>query len=320
MAKFDINTTGKEVVKAFAAEVEGKTFLITGPSKGGLGAEAAITLASANPAKILLAGRSESKITPVIDEIKKINPSVEVIFVSIDLADNSSVRKAADKINATVDKIDVLITSGGVMGVRTYTTSVDGVESHFAANHLGHFLLTNLILDKIIAAKGRIVNVSSGAYALAEVNTEDPNFDDGKTYNGWIAYARTKTAAISLAFALAERLHGKGVAAFAADPGMVFESQLQSNSGVDQEYFKEGHALAVERNGGKELPPPSIVSLQQGIASYLLASLDPSLREQAPAYIKEGAVSEVFPYASDKDVATGLWNLSEKLVGQKFAT
>lgn len=97
--------------------------------------------------------------------------------MSIDLADNSSVRKAADKINATVDKIDVLITSGGVMGVREYKTSVDGVESHFAANHLGHFLLTNLILDKIIAAKGTIVNVSSMAYALAEVNTEDPNFD-----------------------------------------------------------------------------------------------------------------------------------------------
>lgn len=98
----------------------------------------------------------------------------------LDLADNSSVRKAADKINNVVDKIDVLITCGGVMGIRQYTPSVDGVETHFATNHLGHFLLINLMLDKVIAARGTVVTVSSMAYILAEVNTEDPNFEVSK--------------------------------------------------------------------------------------------------------------------------------------------
>ena len=152
--------------------------LITGTSKSGIGAETAMILASANPKHIILASRSESKVTPVIEEIKKISPTVDVVFIEIDLLDNSSVRKAAEKVKAVTNTIHGLINNAGVMAVRTYETSKDGIESQFAANHVGHFLLTNLLIDEILAAgkEGTVVNVASLGYQLAEANLEDPNF------------------------------------------------------------------------------------------------------------------------------------------------
>ena len=158
-----------------------RAVLITGTSKGGIGAETAITLARAKPKQIILAARTEAKVIPVIEEIKKIDSSVEAIFVQIDLLDNSSVRKAAQKIQTLSDKIHGLINNAGVMAVRTYVTSKDGIESQFAANHVGHFLLTNLLIQQVIAAGegATIVNVASLGYQLAELNIEDPNFQVG---------------------------------------------------------------------------------------------------------------------------------------------
>jgi NAD(P)-dependent dehydrogenase (short-subunit alcohol dehydrogenase family) len=151
--------------------------VITGPSEASLGAEAAVTIAAAKPKHIVLAGRTRSKIDPVIESIKAVDSSIEVSFVTLDLLDNASVRKAAANIKTIIPHINILINSAGVMARKDYETSVDGVEKQFAANHLGHFLLTNLLLDKIVAVKGTIVNVTSMAYFIAEANTEDPNFE-----------------------------------------------------------------------------------------------------------------------------------------------
>ena len=198
MVKFDVESTGKDVLKTFEGEAKGKTCMfsarllvngvfrinllnhtvvLTGPSKGSLGAEFAITIAAGNPKQIVLAGRNKSKITPVIAEIQHINPLVEVTFVALDLGDNSSVRKAAERIKNSVSKIDGLLNSAGIMAVRNYKTSADGLESHFVTNCLGHFLLTNLLMEKLIAAHGTVINVTSTAYIIAEANTDDPNFE-----------------------------------------------------------------------------------------------------------------------------------------------
>lgn len=153
--------------------------VITGPSENGIGAESAITLASANPRTIILVGRTESNVTSVIEAIRNVNPSIEVFFVEIDLLDNKSVRQAAEKIKSIKDKIHVLINNAGVMAVRSYVTSADGVESKFAANYLGHFFLTNLLAKEILAAAGegaRIVQVGSLGYQLGETNLDDINF------------------------------------------------------------------------------------------------------------------------------------------------
>lgn len=124
-------------------------------------------------------GRTESKVASVIEAIKKVNSSIEVTFVEIDLLNNKSVRQAAEKIKALTNKIHVLINNAGVMAVRNYATSADGVESQFAANYLGHFLLTNLLIKEILAAASegaRIVQVGSLGYQLGETNLEDINF------------------------------------------------------------------------------------------------------------------------------------------------
>lgn len=155
--------------------------IVTGPSKDGIGAEIAKTLASANPSQLLLAGRNEAKIAPVIEEISAANPKVKVTYIQCDLTDNTSVRRAAAQVDSLVDRVDILVNNAGIMAVRGFHKSADGVESQFAAGHLGHFLLTNLIIDKLVAAQGTVINMTSSAYALDAADTQDPNFNVGES-------------------------------------------------------------------------------------------------------------------------------------------
>jgi NAD(P)-dependent dehydrogenase (short-subunit alcohol dehydrogenase family) len=104
------------------------------------------------------------------------NPKIDVMIVTLDLSDNTSVQQAAKTINSSIDHLDVLVNNAGVMAIKDYIKSADGFEMHFASNYLGHFLLTNLLMGKIIAAKGVIINVSSTAHIMGEVNFEDPSF------------------------------------------------------------------------------------------------------------------------------------------------
>ena len=263
MTSFNADTNASDVINKLASEVTGKTcisdlpnshsplltttrlVLITGTSKSGIGAETAITLASAKPKRLILASRTEAKVTPVIEEIKKTSPDVDVIFIEIDLLDNSSVRKAAEKVKAVTNKIHGLVNNAGVMAVRTFEVSKDGIESQFAANYTGHYLLTNLLMNEILAAgkEATIVNVSSLGYQLGEVNLKDPNFEvglitlttglpatrdtnadenmwqDGKNYNPWHAYGQSKTANILFSFYLGKKLQKQGIAVFAVHPG-----------------------------------------------------------------------------------------------------
>lgn len=108
------------------------------------------------------------------------NPKIDVVWIPLNLLDNESVRAAADAIKRLATKIHVVINNAGVMAVRNYTTSKQGVEGQFAANYLGHFLLTNLLMDRILAAREdgvTVVNVGSLGYELGEVNFDDINFE-----------------------------------------------------------------------------------------------------------------------------------------------
>ncbi|KIN00647.1 hypothetical protein OIDMADRAFT_29732 [Oidiodendron maius Zn] len=296
MVTFGADTTGADVVEALKDFVDGKTctcptlVVITGASEGGYGSETAISLANANPKNIILLARTESKVIPVIEEITNRNPAISVYFVGIDFLDNGSVREAAENIRAITDKIDVLINNAGIMAVRNYGLSKDGIESQFAANYVGHFLLTNLLIKEILAAGNRasIVNVSSLGYQLGEVNLDDPNFKEGKTYNPWHAYGQSKTANILFTYGLAKRLEGKGLAVFALQPG------------------------------GKPLPPQETVTLQQGAGRILVPALDQSLQGTSPCFLDENRVVGVRGYATDTENVEKLWSLSEKLVRQTF--
>ncbi|APA09693.1 hypothetical protein sscle_05g044630 [Sclerotinia sclerotiorum 1980 UF-70] len=318
------STYAVDMVKRFSEYANGKTFLITGPSEEGLGAEIALSIASSSkPSMIILAGRDKTRIMSVIFLIRKMNPEIDVAWIPLNLLDNESVRAAADAIKRLkIDKIHFIINNAGVMVVRDYTTSKQGIESQFAVNYLGHFLLTNLLIDRILAAREEgaiIVNVGSLGYELGEVNLDDINFEEGKTYNAWKAFGQSKTAVLLWNTALAKRLANKGVPTLVVHPGTTLETRLLENSRVDQELLAKAYHLASERNDGKPLPPQNMVTRQEAAGAVILAALDPGFRESSPAFIVNNKLyTKTRSYAISEEFAEKLWNLSEELVGERF--
>jgi NAD(P)-dependent dehydrogenase (short-subunit alcohol dehydrogenase family) len=199
--------------------------LITGPSKDSIGAETAVTLAHGSPASYLLLGRALNRIQPVIEEIKKIDPSIIVKFYQVDLESLASVRSVAQTIldDSSISKIDVMVNNAGIMA-SPYEKTKDGLEMQFGVNHISHFLLTNLLMPKILAAGpgARIVNISSYGNIMSDIRYDDPGFHDGETYNPWLAYGQSKTANILMAVSLNEKLGKKGVRAYALNPGSQY--------------------------------------------------------------------------------------------------
>ena len=160
--------------------------VITGPSPESLGATIATTLCmKCTPALLILVGRSGPRIQTVIKSITTVNSAAKAIFVPCDLASLSSVREAADKINALTSKIHVVINSAGIMVPPTFTKSVDGIEMQFATNHVGPFLLTELLMSRLIAAgkkeRARVVNLTSTGHLASDICYEDVNFEVSET-------------------------------------------------------------------------------------------------------------------------------------------
>lgn len=246
--------------------------VITGASYGGLGAHTAICLAAAKPAEIFLLGRSEDKVSSVIKAIENISPSTIARSIKVDLASCKSVRDAAVEINSSVVKIDALINNAGIMGAK-FSLTPEKVESHLGTNHIGHFLLTNLLIPKLEAAgKGaRIVNVSSQMYQFSEVRFDDYNFSDGATYNAWEAYGQSKTANILFSVALAERLAKRGIKSFSLHPGNIQTTNL--SAGVDPAAWSTVGPMFES----KKVDIPKEKTMDEGCATSLAAALDPTL-------------------------------------------
>lgn len=183
MSSFTSTTTGEDVCETFPSQIRGKTFLVTGTSANGLGAKFTTILAKYSPAQIILVSRSKSKVEPVVDEIRAADSNISAKFVPCDLSDQDSVRSAAETILADADikKIDVVLNNAGVMAL-PYQVDKQGNEMQFSANHLGHFLLTNLIMPKILAAGAgaRILNLTSLGHRIGPFRFNDPKFSDGK--------------------------------------------------------------------------------------------------------------------------------------------
>lgn len=175
---FTKDTTVAEVVTAYAPLIQGKTILTTGVTLGGLGGLFVETVAAANPKLLILAGRSASKLQETAAAISSKHPNVATRTLAIDLGSLKSVRKAAAEVVSwdDVPKIDVLMNNAAVMAV-DFALTEDGFESQFAIGHIGHFLFTNLIMDKVLASEEpRIINVSSNGHRLSGIRWGDPNF------------------------------------------------------------------------------------------------------------------------------------------------
>lgn len=171
--------TGPELVAEYGPIIKGKTILTTGVSPNSLGATYVESIAAGQPKLIILTGRSLDKVNQTAELITKAHPEVQTKVLELDLTSFASVRKAAAEVNSwdDVPVIDVLVNNAGIMAV-PYELCVDGFEKHLTANHLSHFLFTNLILNKVLAAKdGRVVNISSGAHYISGIRHADLNYD-----------------------------------------------------------------------------------------------------------------------------------------------
>lgn len=175
---FNFNTTAEQVASHHSSQITGKTILITGVSPGGLGLQTAKALALHSPGLLILAGRNSSTLSIAQSEVTSVAPNVPVKLLALDLSSISKVRSAAAEFNSwtSIPKLDILINNAGIMGTPEYKESEDGIESQFATNHLGPWLFTNLVMGKVVEAKGRVVFVSSIGHMYGGVRFEDWNF------------------------------------------------------------------------------------------------------------------------------------------------
>lgn len=196
----------------------GRTAVVTGGNTG-LGSRTAAALAERG-ARVVLAVRDTDKGARAAEGIIARNPGADVRVQRLDLASLASVRTAAEELRAAHERIDLLVNNAGVMWTPRSTTA-DGFELQFGTNHLGHFALTGLLLDRLLAAPGsRVVTVSSEAHRFgASIDFGNLDFERGYTRNA--AYARSKLANLLFAYELQRRLAegGHGTVSVAAHPG-----------------------------------------------------------------------------------------------------
>ncbi|KAL6157807.1 hypothetical protein ACJQWK_07849 [Exserohilum turcicum] len=285
-------TGGLEVAKAFADKIRGKNVLITGVSPESIGSAIALAIASQAPALLILASRTESKLEEVRKTIQDAYPEVVTKIVILDLMSQDSVRTAATSISQLTDRLDLMINNAALM-TQNRETSKEGIEGQFAICHIGHFLLTNLLLPQLLKSAAsstlgatRVVNLTSLGHRLSPVRFSDYNLEKsndevpeeerhpplpsifaqavGSTkYNGMIAYGQAKTANILFSVGINEKLGSKGVRSYAVHPGSIWTG-LGRN--LDQKAIDAiGKTSAFWKNH------------DQGAATVLVAALDPAL-------------------------------------------
>lgn len=338
--QWGFNTTAQTVAAAFPDAIANRNILITGVNRSGLGYATAAAFASQSPSTIIITGRSQAKLDESLASLRSAYPSVNFKPLVVDLSSQTSVRAAAASVLSWPDlpTLDILINSAGVMNIPTHTLSADGIEMHFATNHIGHFLLTNLLMPKILAsAAPRIVNVSSVASFVSPVRFSDllwntphaaipeqerPNVGmlaaaklpvtDDTTYIPFGAYGVSKTANILFSVGLNKKVGRKGVRSFALHPGEVMTELQRSTDPVWLAKVKEARQKA-----GLE----GYKSVKEGAATIVVAAVDPGLGgEKEGVFLDDCQVSaKVPPYAVDEKEAERLWEVSEGLVGEKFA-
>jgi NAD(P)-dependent dehydrogenase (short-subunit alcohol dehydrogenase family) len=196
--------------------LKGKRIFVTGVSAG-LGVETARSLA-AHGGEVVGAARDLNKAKAATEQVRKDAAANGGSFelVELDLANLKSVRACADRLLAKGEPLDVVIANAGVMAT-PFGRTVDGFETQFGTNHLGHFVMVNRIAA-LIRTGGRLINVSSAGHRYANVDLDDPNFER-TPYDPMVAYGRSKTANILFAVAFDKRHRDRGVRAAALHPG-----------------------------------------------------------------------------------------------------
>jgi NAD(P)-dependent dehydrogenase (short-subunit alcohol dehydrogenase family) len=295
----------------------GKVAVVTGANSG-LGYYTALELARKG-AEVVLACRSREKTEPALNDIRKAVPDAKLEFMPLDLADLASVRGFAQAFAAKHPKLDLLVNNAGVMALPLRRTQ-DGFEMQIGTNHLGHFALTCLLLERLRAAPGaRVVNVASLAHNWAPgLDLDDLNYERSR-YHKWIAYGRSKLANLLFTFELQRRLGraGVNVMAVAAHPGysatnLGFAGPAMEKSLLGKLAMDIGNNLfaqPADRGALPQLYAATMPDVQGG--DYI----GPDGWRQLKGYPKKVGCRKL---ARDPELAGKLWVLSQQLTGVKY--
>jgi retinol dehydrogenase 12 len=277
--------------------MEGRICIITGGTSG-IGKVAAREIA-AKGATVVLVGRDEGKGVRTVAEIRGRTGNDWVSFQRADLSRQAEIRRLARNLVEAHPRIDVLVNNAGALFMQR-RLSADGIEMTFALNHLGYFLLTNLLLERLLAAEAaRIVNVASRAHEGATIDFDDLQGERG--YTGWRAYQRSKLANILFTAELARRLAGTRVTANALHPGFV-ATRFGMNNGL---LFRIGMRLAFTTAIGEE----------EGARTTVHLATSPEVDGVTGRYFVQCREAEPSAAARDMQAARRLWEISERMYG-----
>jgi NAD(P)-dependent dehydrogenase (short-subunit alcohol dehydrogenase family) len=274
--------------------MHGRICLVTGANSG-IGKAAAAALARMG-AHLLMVCRDRGRGEQAQAEIAGESPDAEVELFVADLGSQQSVRDLSDDLHRRFDHLNVLVNNAGAY-LNTRLVSLDGLEETFAVNHLGAFLLTNLLLDLLGAgAPSRIVNVSSGAHLRAHINFDD--LQSERRYNAWKAYGQSKLANVLFTYELARRLEGTGVTVNAVHPGVV-----RTNFGSSGGFVRFGTRIA----------GPFLLTPEKGADTVVWLASSPEVDGVSGKYFLRRKPSRTSAEARDRTVQDRLWQVSADL-------
>jgi NAD(P)-dependent dehydrogenase (short-subunit alcohol dehydrogenase family) len=307
-------------------DLHGKRILVTGVSAG-IGVETARALA-AHGAQVVGAARGLEKAEAATAQVRTDAAANGGSFdlVALDLASLKSVRACADELLARGEAFDVVIANAGVMAT-PFGHTVDGFETQFGTNHLGHFVLVNRIAP-LIRAGGRLITLASSGHRFSNVDLNDPNFQR-TAYDPFVAYGRSKTANILFAVAFDQRHRGRDVRAAAVHPGGI---RTELGRHVDSAQIEKMIEQMNQQLAAEGKAPFQWKTIPQGAATSVWASFVAPADAVGGRYCENCHVGTIVPedavispisegvraYALDPHNAGALWKKSEELVGESF--
>jgi NAD(P)-dependent dehydrogenase (short-subunit alcohol dehydrogenase family) len=283
--------------------LKGKTVVITGANTG-IGKETALDLATRG-ARVIMACRNLIKAEAALKEVVEKSRNKDVVVKHLDLASLKSVRDFAEDINNSEPRLDVLINNAGVAYLAELTKTQDGFEMTMGVNHLGHFLLTNLLLELLKkSAPSRIVIVASSAHRFVGKELDLENLNSELSYSRFYPYFNSKLANILFNKELARHLKGSGVTVNSLHPGVIIgEAELLR------------HFPSFLQTTVSFLTNPFGKTAKQGAQTSIYLAMSEDVEGVSGSYFKDCAVTEPSAPAQDDVMAKKLWDVSQELVG-----
>lgn len=274
--------------------LDGKTVLITGGNSG-IGKETAVALATRG-ARVIIACRDVEKAEKALREIKSRSHSINVLHMELDLANLRSVREFCKKFLQSEKRLDILINNAGMPSVLDWTD--DGFSMCFGVNHLGHFLLTNLLLHRLKeSAPSRVVTLTCSIYKYQKLDFQDLNYN----LLPFFTYCRSKLANIYFSQELAHITEGKGVTSYVVHPGFV-----QSGWTCHYSFLFRMLVGVIMRM--------FFVSCEMGAQTVVYCAVSDEAAKHSGGYFVDCRPATLRPFARDPGVAKKLWEASERLV------